>query len=197
MKFCEKCGNELSGEKFCPACGNKIEEVSENLQAEQNQTVEETVENVEESKTVIEEKVNTIKNLPNIKKSPKNILIAAIAIVAIVVAVIIIIASNSGPNFKKIYKEHCNEIWATVGEDNSYLSIDTNPYDIEDDGVAYAVAYSTIKTVNEELGLPASLFKDMGSTTGADGKQIEEFEEVTVSWKYHPDSGLEVMYKKK
>ena len=24
MKFCEKCGRELSGEKFCPGCGKEI-----------------------------------------------------------------------------------------------------------------------------------------------------------------------------
>ena len=51
--------------------------------------------------------------------------------------------------------------------------------------------------VNKALGLPDSLMAEFGETTGADGKQTEDFPEqgVTVSWKYHPDKGLEVTYK--
>lgn len=55
-----------------------------------------------------------------------------------------------------------------------------------------------MKNVNRELGLPDSLINDFGETRGLDGKQTEEFPEqhVSVSWRYHPDRGLEVTYKK-
>ena len=99
---------------------------------------------------------------------------------------------------EKLYDEYCTSIWADVGSDGSYLSIDTNPYDKDDDGLAYPAAYTAIKEVNKALGLPESVVSEMGETTSADGKQTETFEEqgVTVSWKYHPDKGLEVTYKK-
>lgn len=186
MKFCEKCGSELSGENFCSVCGNKIEPETEN----------QTVTEVADVAPVKENNLN-VNNGVNIKNIPKKFLIIAVAAVAIVIAIIVIITSNSGHNFKKLYEDYCISTWAEVGSDGSYLSIDTNPSDLEDNGIAYIEAYYAIEVINEELGLPSSLFEEMGSTTGADGKQVEEFEEVTVSWKYHPDSGMEVIYKKK
>lgn len=102
---------------------------------------------------------------------------------------------KSGPDFKALYNEYCNSIWADYGSDGSYLSIDTNPYDWDDEGLAYPEAYTAIASVNDALGLPSSLLNDMGQTSGADGKQSETFEDVTVTWKYHPDKGLEVTYK--
>lgn len=109
----------------------------------------------------------------------------------------LIVTVKSGPDFKSIYKKYCNSIWASCGSDGSYLNIDTNPYDWDDNGLAYPDAYTALIAINDVLGLPSSLLNDMGETTGADGKQSETFEEqgVTVSWKYHPDRGLEVTYK--
>ena len=102
---------------------------------------------------------------------------------------------KSGPDFKGLYNKYCNSTWASYGSDGSYLSIDTNPYDWDDDGLAYVEAYYAIEDINNALGLPSSLMNDMGETTGADGKQTETFGDITVSWKYHPDKGLEVTYK--
>lgn len=104
---------------------------------------------------------------------------------------------KSGPDFKEIYDEFCESTWATVGSDGSYLTVDTNPYDIDDDGLAYIEAYYAMEKINKALGLPDSLINDFGQTSGADGKQEEEFKNqgVKVSYKYHPDKGLEVTYK--
>lgn len=102
---------------------------------------------------------------------------------------------KEGPDFKALYNKYCESTWADYGSDGSYLSIDTNPYDWDDDGLAYPAAYSAIADVNSALGLPSSLLNDMGETTGADGKQSETFDDITVTWKYHPDKGLEVTYK--
>lgn len=104
---------------------------------------------------------------------------------------------KKGPDFKAIYDAYCEPIWATVGSDGSYLSIDTNPFNEDDNGVAYPAAYYALEDIHKALGLPDSLFEDMGSTSGADGKQTQNFPEqgITVSWKYHPDKGLEATYK--
>ena len=101
-----------------------------------------------------------------------------------------------GPDFKELYDEYCSSTWASVGSDGSFLSIDTNPYDIDDKGVAYIEAYYAIKKVNSALGLPESWLEEMNSTTSLMGRQTEEYEDVTVSWSYHPDKGLELTYKK-
>ena len=106
-----------------------------------------------------------------------------------------IIVEKAGPDFKSIYSEYCDSTWATLGYDGSYLSIDTNPYDIDDyfDYDAYAAIY----IINGLLGLPDSLLEDMGHTTALMGRQSETFDSlgITVSWSYHPDNGLQVTYK--
>ena len=143
------------------------------------------------------------------KKSKKGLIIGIIA----AVLVIILVAScggggggggstggvvSRGPNFNNLYNTYCSSIWADVGSDGSYLSIDTNPYNEDDNGVAYIEAYEAVEKINNALGLPQSLLNEMGETRGMDGKQSETFTDVgvTVSWSYHPDKGLEVTYKK-
>ena len=101
---------------------------------------------------------------------------------------------KEGPDFQKIFDEcGLDTSYATVASDGSYLSVDTNPKD-KDDYTDYA-AYLSLYLINDMLGLPDSLMEDMGHTSSIDGKQTETFEDVTVTWKYHPDRGLEVTYK--
>ena len=102
-----------------------------------------------------------------------------------------------GPDFKSLYSKFCKATWSSIGADGSYLSVDTNPFDIDDYGLAYPEAYEAIQKINVALGLPSSLAYDMGHTTANQGKQSETFNNVgvTVMWTYHPDKGLEVVYK--
>lgn len=105
----------------------------------------------------------------------------------------VLVTVVAGPDFKKIYDELCKSSWATLASDGSYLRIDTNPYDRED-YIDYE-AYATIIAINGLLELPESLSEKMGETRALDGRQEQRYENVTVSWAYHPDSGLEVMYE--
>ena len=188
MSFCQNCGKEISGERFCPGCGTLIEI--------QNQE-ESTTEN-KNNQTDYIESINNSKEKAdvNVLKLPKKFLIS-VCVVVIAIIVLIVAISNSGPDLEKIYENHCDAIWADVGSDGSYLSIDTNPDDVDGEGIAYYQSCVAIEEINKELGLPESLYEDMGKTTANEGKQTEEFDEIIVSWKYHPDSGLEVTYKKK
>lgn len=92
-------------------------------------------------------------------------------------------------------------------EDGSYLKLDTNPYDKDVDDMDY-VQLSTfydiqsdtlegIKYVNKELGFSDAVWQKMMQTTSLMGRQSDENEKYRVSWSYHPDHGLEVMYEKK
>lgn len=98
-------------------------------------------------------------------------------------------------DFKSLYDDYCVAKWANVGSDNSYLSIDDNPYDYEDYYIGAADV--AIEKINRALGLPDSLYEEMLQTTWSMGKQNETYTSigVTVSWTYHPDKGLEVTYK--
>ncbi len=97
------------------------------------------------------------------------------------------------PDFASVYDEYCDSSWAELASDGSYLSIDTNPDD-EDDYVNFS-AYYALSSVNEALGLPDSLFEKMNTTRSIDGRQTETYDNITVSWIYHPDNGLEAIYE--
>lgn len=183
---CSNCGTELKdGQGFCPNCGQKAGLVEESVNVAINQfnaNVTQTQQTKEKNKFTL-------------------IGIGAIAAVVLIVVLIVVLVAggNSGPDFEAVYDEYCDSPWAEVGSDGSYLYIDTNPYDEEDSGIAYWEAYEALEEVNKALGLPDSLFEEMGQTSGIDGRQSEEYEDlgIEVTWKYHPDSGLEATYKKK
>jgi len=50
---------------------------------------------------------------------------------------------------------------------------------------------------NSALGLPASLWEKMQHTSGKDGKQTEEFDNIKVTWSYNANSGIYALYEKK
>ena len=182
-KECSNCGAKLEDDQqFCSKCGTKVDAPSAPPAA------------------AAINQFNT-KVAQTRGKSRKTPIIAAIAAVGVIAVIAVVLINFTGKkvDFNKLYDEYCSPyFWATVGSDGSYLLIDTNPYDWDDDGLAYPEAYTAIKEVNSALGLPDSLINEMGKTTGADGKQTEKFDNlgIIVSWKYHPDIGLEVTYKK-
>lgn len=96
--------------------------------------------------------------------------------------------------FKNLYYEfNCNRPWAEYGE--SYLSIDTNPDDSYSDSKTYYYeAIDAIRLINYKLGIPDSVYERMQRTAAIDGMQYYYGNNITVSWSYHPNSGLEVMY---
>ncbi len=170
---CAQCGSTLAqGQAFCTTCGKQA------------------------GTAPIRAAVNGRPGKP--KRKPLIIICAAAAAVVIAAAALVLLLGNigGGPDFNKLYDEYCSSIWADVGADGSYLRIDTNPYDEDDNGLAYYDAYLAIQNVNGALGMPDALLNTMCETTGADGRQSQTFDKVSVSWKYHPDAGLEVTYTK-
>lgn len=113
------------------------------------------------------------------------------------IATMTVTVKPKAPNFQTYYTSYCKSTWATLGSNNSYLLVDTNPFNWDDDGVAYLEAYYAIEKINTAMGLPSSLMTEMGETRGIDGTKSKTFDDVgvTVSWSYHPDKGLEVYYK--
>ena len=124
-----------------------------------------------------------------------------VVIALIVGGIVILKAFSSGPkvDLKKVYDD-CDLMWpwANCGSDGSYIAIDTNPYDVDDGDYTYSsTAFSAVKRVNDELGLPSYLINEMSRVNALQGRQTEKFEDagIEVSYSYHPDHGLEVTYK--
>lgn len=103
-----------------------------------------------------------------------------------------IIVEPAGPDLEGIYNEFCDSTYAKIASDGSYLSIDTNP-DNEEEYLDLA-AIQAMYSVNEALGLPESVENKILSTRAMDGMQTYNGDGIEITWTYHPDSGLEIMY---
>lgn len=97
--------------------------------------------------------------------------------------------------FRYIYERYnlLDGGYITLGDDEKYLSIDSNPMDIEDLNFDYISDH--VVDINKLLCLPDVITQKMYSTSSMDGLQTKTYEDLTVSWKYHPDMGLEVLYE--
>lgn len=105
----------------------------------------------------------------------------------------------AGPDFESLVVEYGDESWFSYGDDQSYISVDTNPLNINSgylSSSSVSAATSGIKEINEALGLPDSLYSKMCEARAIDGTLSEEYDKLRVTWHYHPDQGLEVTYEK-
>ena len=73
------------------------------------------------------------------------------------------------------------------------MKLDTNPYDLDDS--FNSTAWYKIKSVLVDLGFPSSVAEEMNETTALMGRQSASTSKYEVSWTYHPDKGLEAMFK--
>ena len=127
---------------------------------------------------------------------------AAAVIVGVILAIVLL--GGSRFDFNKEFSDIRYEDWCTIAEDGTWMRLDTNPTDMDSDDMGYAYYSETfnpcndkIEQVNTELGFSSAVFKKMGETTWSQGRQTESTEKFTVSWTYHPDKGLEVLYEVK
>lgn len=90
--------------------------------------------------------------------------------------------------------------YLTVGEDGSYMEFDSNPWNLPSKGMAAQIdaiiSTGLLEDMNKDFGLPDWLYEEMVSTRAVDGRQKEVFDYLTVTWSYHPDQGLEAIYRK-
>lgn len=146
------------------------------------------------------------------KKAIKKVMLISLAAVCLGCSVwgFVDCGISSGKNdvidFYAIYDEcGCWGECTSVGDD--YMFIDTNPYNYNPDSrdqveqAMWVLYYNTgcedIKKVHAKLGIPDYVYQEMIRTRAIDGKQTYSGEKVEISWTYHPDQGLEVMYKRK
>ena len=107
----------------------------------------------------------------------------------------VLVVEPAKPDFSSLYNKYCRSSWATLSSDASTLTVDTNPYDIDD--YYESAAWDAIEVLNREMGFSDSLLERMGGTRALDGTQTSDNKVVDVSWTYHPDKGLRVVYSLK
>lgn len=142
--------------------------------------------------------------------SRKKKLILGCAAAVVIIAVSSSIPILRGSVFDRLTSQMLSEYpYAdnARGADGSYLKIDTNPYDrdFEELQVWEAATFARkqqdsldgIKFMNQKLGFTDAVYSQMLETSALMGRQTAETGKYRVSWTYHPDQGLEVMYEKK
>lgn len=122
-------------------------------------------------------------------------IIVGVVVLAVVLTVVCVHVMKMKKDFKDMYGDFGGERWCTIASDGSYMKIDTNPNDVED-YVEYS-AWNKIKSVCKELGFSDAVIAKMESTSSLSGRQSESNDKYEVSWTYHPDNGLEVIFSLK
>lgn len=135
------------------------------------------------------------------------ILCAAVFVLAVLAAAVNL---TGAPPFEQLVREMLAEYpYANNARaaDGSFLRIDTNPGDLDPDGLTdeeYRIfkqvqedSLNGIRFINRRLGFPEALYAKMVETTARMGQQVEGNSRYRVSWTYHPDRGLEVVYEMK
>lgn len=179
QKLCKNCGARLQdGQAFCIACGHTV---TETAPAGANFAVNQ---------------FNTpVTNQNNQKNKIIPIVIAAAAAVIIIFAIIVLSIAGNSFSFEKEFSYLAGETWCEISSDGSYMNIDSNPNDIDDYYDSEPI--EAVEEINLKLGFSSSVFEKMKQTRSLDGRITEENDKFRVSWTYHPDDGLEVMYEKK
>ena len=184
MKQCMYCGFSVDESmRICPNCGaplihkKPVDEVNPTNTGNQGTTSD--------------------TNPPQPKKKKK--LIIVVAVVAFLIFALSMCSGGSSdepdePDFLTIYNTYLSYTYASVASDGSYLSIDTNPMDIDD--YSNDEAITGLVVTLDELGIPDSVLRKMSETSALDGRLTEEYNGIEISWKYHPDNGLEVLFTK-
>ena len=169
---------------------------------EQEKQLTETPEN-----QIAEKNIPEIENTPDNREKIKNLLankkiiIASIAVVVIAIALVILIPSK----FERV-KNECLQISGSILGSGNYFELDTYPDEyknMDDSMVALLLpdkqerVLEAIRYANTELGFNGSVYSQMLETTALMGRLSEENSKYKVTWTYHPDDGLEVIYEKK
>lgn len=167
INFCKYCGCAVEQDMlFCPDCGKNL--------GRQNSV------------------------LP-VKRSASRKWVALLLCAAAVLAAVVLLPEKAPKKnvIQKAFEEaggknFCGE-WVTVFEDGSGMKIDTNPADQDD--FYDPDAMDTIERIHDKLDLPDSLLEKMRSTRALDGRQSRKSNGIEISWTYHPDQGLEILYE--
>lgn len=139
----------------------------------------------------------SINNLKKDSTAYRFFYVSGILLILITVFLIVLFLINGKTvDLEKTYEKiGCIFTYCDISSDGSFIYIDTNPSNKDD--FSNEDAFNCIKDANSELGFNDALYYKMSITRASDGILNYNNDKINVSWTYHPNTGLEVLYYKK
>jgi hypothetical protein len=102
---------------------------------------------------------------------------------------------STGPSKLEAVYESCGlSDGSSIGDNGATLSIDTMG---ETEYVGASITDLMCVLDDPDLGVPDYITQAVLETRAIDGRQNDEFDEITMSWSYHPDNGMSLTFHKK
>ncbi len=100
------------------------------------------------------------------------------------------------------YKNCCNSAVSELSLDRKSITIRTKPGNNNKTLYYHSseleeFALESIISLNNKLDIPDALYDRMMQTRALDGTQSSEYNDIYISWTYHPDDGLTVIYEQR
>ena len=93
--------------------------------------------------------------------------------------------------FQKAYSSCGSPTGVSVSDEGKTISVDTMGEE-EYSGASYGDLVCIINAV----GTPTYIYDGIMSVRAMDGRQTQEFDDFTVSYSYHPDHGMDIVFHK-
>lgn len=178
---CPECGKEISDKApACPHCGCPV--VIAPPEPTEDDIRKQTIE-----------RLNAQEQTSKAKRKRTTLLIIGIVIAVCAIAVLIVLRNSSPKHDFHNLKDIIEGEVCVISDDGKTMRIDTNPDDIKDK--SYGIAMYYIESANEQLNIPDSVLEKMYATRALDGRQEATYGHITISWSYHPKTGLEAIYE--
>ena len=94
--------------------------------------------------------------------------------------------------FQKAYDTCGTSSGVSLSDNGTTISVDTMG---EEDWSG--ATYSDLVCIIDAVGTPSYINENIMSTRALDGRQTQEFDGIEVSYSYHPDSGMDIVFHKK
>ena len=91
--------------------------------------------------------------------------------------------------------ELSEQLWSNLSDDGSFIEVTVTWSCPPNDEDILCSRSNAVNSILEELGFGQNVRQRMNTTRALDGRQDAENENFRVSWTFHPDDGLQVLFE--
>ncbi len=195
--YCWKCGKYLTDEaNFCTSCGESVRGNTDSIHAGEFHAAKWSLNDGADQSS------STVQTVPavNTIKTHRNIIVP---IIVVVVALVVIFfagywyrSMTLGRVMNACENQTDAETWALfVDTEYPVYKLADNNRTLIVDGAS--PSNDILSCIIKESGMPESVINRIDTTRALDGTLSDSWGNITVSWNYHPDIGLNMVFEVK